>query len=173
MKILVFSDFHGDIDGLYTAVGISKREKPDKTVICGDLFSSWSNNAPQVAELVQQLEGVLYLIRGNNDWRHNESFLPYGMEEYAVMYHFGRTLFFTHGDRYNGYRIPPMLKEGDVLIHGHTHVGRIYNCNGLHVLNVGSISRARDGVPNYMTIDEQGVILKQIDGSVLQQLHWK
>lgn len=171
MKILVFADFHGNVAALEQAIEISKRENPDKTVVCGDLFG-WSK-PEQVAEIVQKLAGVLYLVKGNNDWATAQSFLPYGMEDAAIMYHFGRTLFFTHGDRYNGIRIPPVLNVGDVLVHGHTHVGRIQLYNGLYIANVGSLSRPRDGTPNYMTLDEQGITLKLVNGETLQQLNWQ
>ena len=170
MKILVFADFHGNENALNTAIEISHREQPDKTVVCGDLFG-WSS-AERVAELVQKLDGVLYLVKGNNDHQTAQSFLPCAMEDSALMYRFGRTLFFTHGDSYNSMRIPSMLKEGDVLVHGHTHVGRLRFYNGLYVANVGSLARPRDGAPSYLTIDEQGITLKLANGENLQQLNW-
>ena len=170
MKILVFADFHGNVNSLQQAIEISKREQPDKTVVCGDLFG-WSK-PQETAELVSKLNGVLYLVKGNNDYSTAQSFLSEQMEDSAIMYHFGRTLFFTHGDRYNSMRIPPMLKEGDVLVHGHTHVGRLQIYRGLYIANVGSLSRPRDGTPNYITIDEQGITLKLANGETLQQLNW-
>ena len=171
MKILVFSDFHGSVDSLNRAIEISRREHPDKTVVCGDLFG-WSH-PQEVATLVQKLDGVLYLIKGNNDFATAISYLPYAMDDSAIMYHFGRKLFFTHGDRYDALRVPPILSVGDVLIHGHTHVGRLQIVNGLFVLNVGSLARARDGVPNYLILDDDGATLKQIDGEVLQKIKWE
>ena len=170
MKILVFADFHGNVNSLQQAIEISRREQPDKTVVCGDLFG-WSS-PQEVAELVQQLQGVLYLVKGNNDYATAESFLPCEMEDSAIMYHFGRTLFFTHGDRYNSMRIPPVLKTGDVLVHGHTHVGRLQLYNGLYIANVGSLARPRNGLPSYLTLDEQGITLKLANGEILQQLNW-
>ena len=170
MKILVFADFHGSVDSLNTAIEISRREAPNKTVVCGDLFG-WSQ-PQEVAALVQKLDGVLYLVKGNNDWGTAQSYLPYAMEDNAIMYHFGRKLFFTHGDRYDALRVPPILSEGDALIHGHTHVGRLRVANGLFVLNVGSLARPRDGVANYLVLDDVGATLKQSSGETLQQLNW-
>lgn len=171
MKILVFADFHGSLDSLRTAIAISKRESPDKTVVCGDLFG-WSQ-PQEVAELVGELHGVLYLVKGNNDFATAISMLPCEMDDSTIMYHFGRKLFFTHGDRYNALRVPPILEVGDALIHGHTHVGHLQQYNGLYVLNVGSLARPRDGVPSYLTLDEQGATLKQVGGEILQQLKWE
>ena len=171
MKILVFADFHGSESALKTAIEICRRETPDKTVVCGDLFG-WSS-ADKVAELVQQFQGVLYLVKGNNDYATAQSFLPCPMEDNALMYHFQRTLFFTHGDRYNSMRIPPMLKEGDALVYGHTHVGRLQVYRGLYIANVGSLARPRDGAPSYLIMDEQCITLKMDSGEILQQLNWQ
>ena len=170
MKILVFADFHGSVSGLQTAVKISQREQPDKTVICGDLFGFSSSS--QVAQIVLQLYGVTYLVRGNNDRPYDEAMLPCPMEDSAVMYHFNRTLFFTHGDRYNALAVPPILKPGDALIHGHTHAGSLRVVNGLFVLNVGSVCRPRNDIPSYLVLDELGATLKQPDGEILQAVKW-
>ena len=170
MKILVFADFHGSVDGMNAAINISMREAPDKTVVCGDLFG-WSH-PQEIASLVQELYGVLYLIKGNNDYSTAQAYLPEAMEESVVMYHFDRKLFFTHGDRYNALRVPPILEEGDALVYGHSHVGRLRKIDGLFALNVGSLARPRDGAPNYLVIDEQGATLKQSNGELLQQLNW-
>ena len=171
MKILVFADFHGNVDSLNTAIEISRREAPDKTVVCGDLFG-WSN-PQEVAMLSQKLEGVLYFVKGNNDFSTAISYLPYGMDDSAIMYHFGRKLFFTHGDRYDALRVPPILNEGDALIYGHSHMGRLRIVNGLYALNVGSLARPRDGVASYLVLDDHGTTLKQIDGETLQQIKWE
>lgn len=170
MKILVFADFHGNIAALHRAVEISHTEKPNKTVVCGDIFG-WSG-AMEVADELRQLDGVLYLVKGNNDWHTAEGLLPTELEDYALMYHFGRNLFFTHGDVYNAMRVPPVLGYGDVLVHGHTHCAGLTRRNGLYVLNVGSLARPRDGVPCYMVLDESGAVLKSVDGSPLAQMAW-
>ncbi len=170
MKILVFADFHGSVASMQDAVQISKREQPDKTVVCGDLFG-W-NSPSQIVAVAQELQGVLYFVRGNNDWATDTALLPCGFEDNAVMYCFGRKLFFTHGDRYNGMAIPPVLSEGDALIYGHSHMGRLRVKDGLFLLNVGSLARPRDGVPCYLVLDEQGASLRSPDGEVLSQLQW-
>lgn len=171
MKILVFADFHGSVGALGLAAEISSREKPDKTVVCGDLFG-W-NSPSDVAEETEKLCGVLYLVKGNNDWLTERGVLPCEMSDNVPMYHFGRTLFFTHGDRYNAMRIPPLLKEGDVLVYGHTHMGRLWQYNGIFVCNVGSLARPRDGMPCYLVLDECGAALFTPDGKELSHMNWQ
>ncbi len=171
MKIFIFSDIHGDVDAMETAFEIYLREKPQKTVFCGDLFGTFSNNR-QIAQMVNKFDCVLYLLRGNNDFRSYDSYLSCGFEEYAVMYHFNRTLFFSHGDRYNGWNIPPFLKDGDACVFGHTHMNSVTKRNGLYIANVGSLARPRDGEKSHMILDDNGITLKRPDGSVLYELKW-
>lgn len=172
MKILAFADIHGSVSAMETVVDVCKRERPDKAVICGDLFGGWTHQPEQIARLVSQLDAVTYLVKGNNDRASDIALLPYGMDNYAVIYHFNRTLFFTHGDVYNKYRIPPVLKEGDALIYGHTHMSLLQHFNGLHVLNVGSVARPRDGAPCYLVLDDNGATLKRLDGETINTLSW-
>lgn len=153
-------------------VVICERERPDKTVICGDLFGGWGSNY-DIVRLTKQIDSVLYLVKGNNDRPHEIALLKDGMDDYAVMYHFNRTLFFTHGDVYNKYRIPPLLKDGDALIYGHTHRSLLQRYNGLRVLNVGSIAYPRDGQECYLVLDEQGATLKKLDGEFVNALPWQ
>lgn len=171
MKILVFADFHGSMAALQTAVEISERERPDKTVICGDLFG-WSVSPVAVAESVGKLNGVLYLVQGNNDYYSARECLSTLMESECIMYHFGRTLFFTHGDRYDGVHVPPILHENDAIVYGHTHVGRLCKYNGIFALNVGSLARPRNGIASYLVLDDSGAELKQPDGTQLAHINW-
>jgi len=173
VKIAVFSDIHGSVTATEKVVEICRRERPDKVVICGDLFGGWVNTPAEIVRLLGQINSVLYLVRGNNDRDYDISLLPYGMEDNAVMYCFGRTLFFTHGHVYNKYKVPPILKAGDALVYGHTHMSLLQHFNGLNVLNVGSVALPRDGTPCYLVLQEQGATLKQLDGSEIMTLPWK
>ena len=169
MKICVFADFHGDVAAVRRAADIARKEQPDKTVVCGDIFGR--SDGAEIARILGDMDSVLYLIKGNNDWYSATRFLD-GLEDNAVMYHFGRMLFFTHGDRYNALRIPPVLNKGDALIHGHTHMASLRRIEGLYVFNVGSLARPRDGVPSYLLLDDAGAAIKTADGEVLSRLDW-
>lgn len=172
MKIAVFADIHGSVAGMERVLEICSLEKPDKVVICGDLFGGWVSLSNELVNLVSKIDAVTYLIRGNNDRESDIALLPYGMEDNAVMYHFGRTLFFTHGDRYDKWRVPPLLKQDDAFIYGHTHMGLLQKYNGLYIANVGSVSRPRDGQSCYLLIEELGFTLKKLDGSAINTLLW-
>ena len=172
MKIIAFADFHGSMSALKIAEEIVKTEKPQKTVICGDLFGGWTCQPKQTDEVLNRLDTILYVLRGNNDYDEYTSQLTQDVDENAIMYHFSRTLFFTHGHVYNASHIPTILGQNDVLIHGHTHVGFIRKVNGIFVANVGSMALPRDGQANYLVLDEDGMTLKATDGTVLQKVLW-
>lgn len=169
MKIFVFSDLHGDVDALKTILQAIEREKPNKVVFCGDLFGGWSRTE-QIATLIKQIDAVTYFVRGNNDLFYPKANVDF--EEYAVMYHFDRTLFFTHGHVYNGYKMPSFIGSGDLLVHGHTHSTHFYNVNGVVVFNVGSCASPRDKTPCYGIIDQTGIAQKSLDGSVILHKPW-
>ncbi len=170
MKICVFADIHGSIDGMKSVVKIIELERPNKVVICGDLFGP--RDTQKIVDCVSQIDAVTYLVRGNNDRAAEVALLPCGMDDYAIMYHFGRSLFFTHGHVYNKYRVPPVLHENDVLIYGHTHCALLQRFNGLYIANVGSVSRPRDGEPSYLTLEDNGIILKRLNGEPISELPW-
>lgn len=172
MKIFVYSDIHGSVSALEEVQKAAVREAPDKIVCCGDLFGGWSSNE-RIAELAQGFDVPLYFVRGNNDRFGCDRFLTCGMEDGIPMYHFGRTLFFTHGDVYNGWRIPPVLSEGDAIVFGHTHMGSLLKRDGIFALNVGSAAIPRDGMPSYLVLDEQGAVLRRLDGTDIYFLPWQ
>lgn len=171
MKIAVFADVHGNLPAMQTVAEICKRERADKTVFCGDLFGPFGANA-EIVRLAEEIDSVLYFVRGNNDRPHEIALLKSGMDDYAVMYHFNRTLFFTHGDVYNKYRVPPVLKQDDAIIYGHTHRSLLQKYNGLFALNVGSVAYPRDGQACYLVLDDNGATLKNLEGNRILQLHW-
>lgn len=172
MKIVVFSDIHGSKSGADKISSIVSQEKPNKVVVCGDYFGGWSDSREYVYRALSNLDCVLYLVKGNNDYPSDKYYLPCEMEDYAVMHHFGRVLFFTHGDCYNKWSIPPVLRENDAIVYGHTHCASVTKHKGLFCINVGSIGLPRDGCASYVVLDEQGIWQKSADGKLMYHLPW-
>lgn len=172
MKILVFSDFHGSLQGVQLAARLTQELQPYAVAICGDIFGGFSHSE-QIAQVIKGLDAVTYLIQGNNDRFYDSPLLGCNLQDYEVTYKFSRTLFFTHGHKYNGYKVPPILGKGDVLVYGHTHVGRIWrNERGIILFNVGSLSQPRDGTPCYGLLDDDGLALCSSDKTELLRKHW-
>lgn len=160
---------HGSVSAMQSVLEAVAMEKPQKVVCCGDLFGG--RDVEQISALAQSADSVLYFVRGNNDRYTVCSRLPQ-FEDNIPMYHFGRTLFFTHGDGYNGWRIPPVLGCGDAIIFGHTHTNSLVFRDGIFVLNVGSCALPRDGLPSYLVLDDVGATLRNFDGKDIYFLPW-
>ena len=86
------------------------------------------------------------------------------------------TIFATHGHVYNPHKLP-MLKDGDILLNGHTHIPaceEILDMNGgkYQYLNPGSVSIPKEGSEHSYMIYENGVFTwKNLAGEEYQT--WK
>lgn len=171
MKICVFSDIHGSVEATRKMVELAKGS--DITVLCGDIYRGYGQCSEnlEIARLLSQLPD-LRVAKGNNDYSGDEQFSPFVYSDYVVLRRFNKTLFFTHGHRYNAFRFPPILNEGDVICHGHTHRRACMVVNGLIVLNVGSVASPRDGVASYMEMDDDGFYFKDMNGNLLFSKRW-
>ena len=78
-------------------------------------------------------------------------------------------IFATHGHVHNTAN-PPMLKEGDILLHGHTHVPVAIGFDGKTYINPGSVSIPKENSPHsYMILEDGKFIWKKLDGEVYKE----
>ena len=129
MKLLVFSDSHGDTDSMSQAV---ERERPDQLLHLGDMV----RDAQRLSDWYPELP--LVQVCGNCDgWCDvpDERLLHVG----------GRTLLLTHG---HSYRVKSGLdlalsaarsSGADILLFGHTHLPLCDRQGALWMLNPGTI----------------------------------
>ena len=60
------------------------------------------------------------------------------------------------------------------MIGGHTHIGKIDFKDNNYFLNPGSLSLPKgQSVNSYMILDDEGIFLKDLNGTVIQSLQWK
>lgn len=86
------------------------------------------------------------------------------MADYCILYDQGHMIFATHGHHYNTSN-PPMLKEGDILLHGHTHIPAAEEFDGKYYLNPGSVSIPKNGsAHSYMILQDGLFIWKDLNG---------
>ena len=129
MKILVFSDSHGDAASMARAVEL---EGPDEIFHLGDVTGDARRLAGQFPAI------PLVQVRGNCDgWCD--------VPDEALVSRGGKRLLLTHGHRY---RVKSGLElalaaargaEADALLFGHTHQPLCDLQGGLWVVNPGSI----------------------------------
>ena len=92
------------------------------------------------------------------------------MAEYSILSVDGRTFYATHGHIYNQDNLPP-LQEGDILIHGHTHVLKAQQMDGYILLNPGSVSIPKEGNPaTYAVLENSIFTIKDFDGNTVREM---
>lgn len=73
-------------------------------------------------------------------------------------------IFLTHGHVFHEQNLP-MLKKGDILLHGHTHVPACREHETYVYMNPGSVSIPKEGSAHGYLIYEAGIFLwKDLDG---------
>ena len=178
MKLMFASDIHGSAVYARKMKELYEREGAQKLILLGDLLYHGPRNdlpegyAPkEVIALLNGMKDELLAVRGNCEAEVDQMVLEFPvMADYAVLWLEGRMVFLTHGHHYNEQNLP-MLKKGDVLIHGHTHVRAAADRGDYFFLNPGSLSIPKgDGVHSYMVYEDGVLTTKDTDGRVLETL---
>ncbi len=147
MKIVIFSDTHGDIQIVRDL--FQKEKNADAFVFLGDGLAEL--NQVQHEMSVQNL----FAVRGNCD--RNLRIPSEQLHAFA-----NHLVFFTHGDGYEvkwtlqGLKKAARQRGAEVVLFGHTHVPYYEFDEGLYLFNPGSISLSRAGKESYgiLTLEE-------------------
>ena len=179
MKYMFASDIHGSAYYCRKMLEVYKEEKAERLVLLGDLLYHGPRNdlpknyAPkEVIAMLNEKKGEIYAVRGNCEAEVDQMVLDFPvMADYCILALEGRTFYATHGHIYNQDHLPPM-QEGDILIHGHTHVLKAEQRDGYTLLNPGSVSIPKEGNPPTYAVLEDGVFrIKDFDGNIIKQIH--
>ncbi len=176
MKLMFASDIHGS---LYYAEKMADRyayEKADKLILLGDLlYHGPRNSLPKgydpagVISLLNNIKRDILAVRGNCEAEVDQMVLEFPvMAEYMIMYVGNRMLFITHGHIFNTSALP-MLRSGDILIHGHTHIQTIedFGDNNIYI-NPGSVAIPKNGNKNsYMIYENNRFTIKDLNGDTI------
>lgn len=172
MKYLIVSDIHGS--GYYAnkIKEIEKKENPDKIILLGDLYYHGPRNPltekygpMEVAGILNDLSDKILCTRGNCDADVDEMISDFKFQDNIRLTIGNLKFFFSHGHYYNSDNIP---ENADVVVYGHFHTGFIKEEYGIIFANPGSISLPKnDTAHSYMIIDEKNIILKDVDGNII------
>ena len=177
MKIMFASDIHGALPCCEKMIGRYFEEKAEKLILLGDiLYHGPRNDIPDgydpkgVSALLNKHKSELLCVRGNCDAEVDQMMLEFPvLAEYMIMWLGGRMVFATHGHVHNT-SAPPMLKSGDILLHGHTHIQTAEEHDGYVYINPGSVSLPKNGNKNsYMVFQDDTFTIKSLDGTSLIQ----
>lgn len=171
MKIMIASDLHGSLKYAKKMRDLYEKEQAKRLILLGDLLYHGPRNdlpeeyAPKdVILLLNEMKESLLCVRGNCEAEVDQMVLEFPvMAEYMIFFTGERMVFATHGHTWNT-KNPPPLKDGDILLHGHTHIPAIEETGHYYYLNPGSLSIPKNDTPHSYMILEDGVFtIKDLD----------
>ena len=171
MKLLIASDIHGSGYYCRKLLEAYKKEEADKLILLGDiLYHDPRNDLPEeyapkeVIAMLNPMKQEILCVRGNCDTEVDQMVLEFPiLADYGFLYERGRVIFLTHGHVFNENHLP-MLKKGDILLHGHTHVPVCREHEEYIYMNPGSVSIPKEGSEHsYMTYEDGIFIWKNLD----------
>ena len=172
MKLMFASDIHGSAYYCRKMLERFEKEPPEKLILLGDLLYHGPRNdlpkdyAPK--EVIGMLNGIkkeLLCVRGNCEAEVDQMVLEFPvLADYMVMFEAGHMFFITHGHLFNKEKVP-MLKSGDILIHGHTHIQAMEDCGDFFYINPGSVSIPKAGNQHsYMMYEDGTFTIRNLQG---------
>ena len=192
MKYLIASDIHGSEYWCSRMKEAFEKEKADEFVFLGDiLYHGPRNDLPEeylpkkvIADLNALKDKIYVCMRGNCDAEVDEMVLDFplvpGCKRITLN---GRLFYMTHGHKVNangeGEHLPAGLGDGDILLHGHTHIpmAEMTDVGGKHfyLLNPGSVSIPKGGFKNsYAVLDDELLFtVRDFDGNTRKEISLK
>lgn len=177
MKWMIASDIHGSAYYCRELLAAFEREKAQKLLLLGDvLYHGPRNDLPrdyapkQVIEMLNGMKEKILCVRGNCDTEVDQMVLDFPvLADYAILVAGERMIYATHGHVYNEQKLPP-LQQGDVLLHGHTHVPKCVEHENYLYINPGSVSIPKENsAHSYLILKDGQLTWKNLDGEVYMQ----
>ena len=177
MKFLIASDIHGSEFYCKKLLEAYKNEKADRLLLLGDiLYHGPRNDLPEgyapkkVITLLNDIKNEILCVRGNCDTEVDQMVLDFPiLGEYAVIPVGERLLYATHGHNFNESHLPPLM-NGDILLHGHTHVPKCVEHDEYIYMNPGSVSIPKENSHHgYMTLCDGDFLWKDFDGNIIME----
>lgn len=169
MKYMIASDIHGSAYYCRKMLEAWDRSGAERLFLLGDiLYHGPRNDLPkeydpkQVISMLNERKNRICAVRGNCDTEVDQMVLEFPiMADYGLICGEKAVIYGTHGHVYNEENLPPMA-DGDVLLHGHTHLlraDRVQTEDGrrITILNPGSVSIPKGGNPHTYGVLDKGI----------------
>ena len=169
MKLMFASDIHGSAYYCRRMLELYQKSNASRLILLGDiLYHGPRNDLPKdyapkkVIAMLNPLKDQILAVRGNCDTEVDQMVLEFPiLADYAFLLVEGQAIYATHGHIFHENHLPP-VQDGDVLIHGHTHLLeakeiRTEDGRRIKILNPGSVSIPKGGNPATYGILEDGV----------------
>lgn len=178
MKLMFASDIHGSAYYCRKMLAAWEKENPGRLILLGDiLYHGPRNDLPkeyapkEVIALLNPMKNEICAVRGNCEAEVDQMVLDFPvMADYCILIEGCLTIYATHGHIYHENHLPP-LKNGDVLIHGHTHVLKAERKEHYTLLNPGSVSIPKEGnPPTYGILEDGSFRIKDFEGNIVKEI---
>ena len=175
MRILIFSDLHGDYKRAEEIKAIWEEGNFDSIFLLGDiLYHGPRNDLPpfycpkKVIPILSELKDYITAVRGNCDAEVDQMVLPFNiLDERKIVEVDGRRILLHHGHHETD------ISKVSVVMSGHTHVPVLEEKDGVLYLNPGSTTIPKNGSrPSYAVWDDGRIsIIGLDDGHIVKE--WK
>lgn len=178
MRLFIASDIHGSAFYCRKMLEAYERESTGRMLLLGDiLYHGPRNDLPreyapkEVIAMLNARRNEIYAVRGNCEAEVDQMVLEFPvLADYCLIPMKEKVIYATHGHVYNGEHLPP-VKNGDILLHGHTHVLKAEKREGYFLLNPGSVSIPKEGnVPSYGVLENGWFHIKDLEGKKIKSL---
>ncbi|NBH71999.1 phosphodiesterase [Clostridiaceae bacterium] len=178
MRYMFASDIHGSAWYCRKLLEEYRRSGAGRLILLGDLLYHGPRNdlpreyAPkEVIAMLNAVKGEICAVRGNCEAEVDQMVLEFPvMADYALLVLNGLTFYATHGHVYNQENLPPM-KDGDILVHGHTHLLKAELAGSVYVLNPGSVSIPKGGNPaTYGILEGEQFRILDFEGNTIKEM---
>ncbi|MBO4472336.1 MAG: phosphodiesterase [Clostridia bacterium] len=175
MRIAVASDIHGSLPAAKAFLDRADALGADKILLLGDLYYHGARNplpegyAPiEVAKLLNANKDRLLVTRGNCDSDVDVTVSEFDLLPALILANGDKTVFASHGDRYDIDR--PPVGFYDLVLYGHYHTCFIREKDGAVFANPGSLSLPKGGTcPAFLLLDESKITLYALSGEILEE----
>ena len=176
MNIIVISDIHGSNYYMNKMRERIEIENPDKIILLGDLYYHGPRNPltdeynpSEVAKTLNSFKDKIIAVKGNCDAEVDQMISEFKINDEYITNLNGKIFYFTHGHKFNIDNLPE--EQFDVLVYGHFHTGFIKQKDNKIFVNSGSISLPKNDTKNsYLSIDNENIYLKDIEGNIIDQI---
>lgn len=175
MKYVIASDIHGSAHYLKKLLACYDKEGADRLLLLGDiLYHGPRNDLPEgyapkeVISLLNERKSSIFCVRGNCDTEVDQMVLEFPiLADYAIIEAGDKLVYATHGHKFNENSLPP-LQNGDILLHGHTHIPVCREHDTYVYINPGSVSIPKENSHHgYITLENGVFEWKDLDGNII------
>lgn len=170
MKLMIASDIHGSAYYCSELLKAFENEHADKILLLGDiLYHGPRNDLPKdyapkkVIAMLNPIKEYIICVRGNCDTEVDQMVLDFPvLNEQVFLCIDDIEMLAVHGHK----SFPP-VKEGSVILSGHTHIPKLEKTDGVLYMNPGSVSIPKENSHHgYMIFENGEFIWKDFDGNV-------